>query len=97
MARTKKHQGIYNDRRWSILRMECWKLANGKCATCGKQVRTWGDKFHKHYYECNHIVPLDDDLGLAFELDNLECLHRECHRTKTTQQQTKRMQRDDGW
>ena len=94
---TGKHKGIYNDRRWKQLRQECWRLANGLCASCGKLVKVDGDQFDPDYYECNHIVPLDEDLGLAFDIDNLECLHRACHRVKTTLQQTTRMQRNDGW
>lgn len=92
-----KHKHIYNDKRWPILRKECWRLANGLCATCGKLVKTSGNQFDPYYYECNHIISLDDDEGLAFDIGNLECLHRQCHRVKTTLQQTTRMQRDDGW
>ena len=95
MSKAMKH--IYNDRRWPILRKECYNLAGGLCAKCQKVVKTWGNKFDPYYYECDHIIPLDEDEGLAFELDNLQCLHRKCHRHKTTAQQSNRMRRDDGW
>lgn len=53
---------------------------------------------HPYYAQVDHIVSLDDDLGLAFEIDNLRTLHAICHQT-VGQRQSRgvRMQRDDGW
>lgn len=97
MGSSNKHKHIYNDTRWPKLRKAAWLRDGGLCRKCGKAVLTSGDRFHPLYFECDHIIGLDQDEGLAFELDNVQTLHKKCHRVKTTVQQSNRLQRDDGW
>ena len=90
MGASGKHKHIYNTRQWKRLRVECWARDGGLCRKCGKPVKTSGNRFDPDYYECDHIRPLDEDEGLAFDIDNLQTLHRKCHRGKTSVQQAKR-------
>lgn len=58
---------------------------------------------HPDHPNIDHIVPLEVDRGLAFELDNLQLLHRSCHmsakqrRDRRGRRGGKKMQRDDDW
>lgn len=92
------HRLVYKDKRWEPLRRATFRRDNHTCQICGKLVRHEVDRNHPHKGICDHIVPLSKDLGLAFEIDNLQTLHKACHdRHKQGQDKGKRMQRDDGW
>lgn len=88
---------VYANPLWRRLRKQAFIRDKGLCCKCGKPVKTNGSNFDPLYHECDHIVSIQDDPDRAFDLDNLQTLHRQCHRAKTNDQQSNRMQRTDGW
>lgn len=110
-SRSKVHAHVYADRRWEPLRQavmarDCWR-----CQICGGYVRDTGGPWtdedgntrrrqdHPEHPNVDHIIPLDVDEGLAFEIDNLRTLHAVCHQTvgQREERRGKRLKRDDGW
>lgn len=58
--------------RWQIqVRLEIVKKQKGKCIECGKALGT--------SFDLHHIVPVYRDASLAFEISNVQALHKHCH------------------
>lgn len=110
MAHNKEHAWVYADKRWNPLRVQVMARDQNTCRICGKLVYDprgpWTDRDgatkrrqdHPFYPNVDHITPLDADLGLAFDIDNLRLLHAICHQT-VGQRESRgvRLQRNDGW
>lgn len=70
-----EYQKVYNCRRWKELRAR--KFAdNPICEECERKGRTTPTR------EIHHIIPFerDNDLGLAYDYDNLISLCIDCHK-----------------
>lgn len=110
-AGRKVHAHVYADRRWEPLRQMAMERDNWRCQICGQYVRDTGGPWiddngnvrrrqdHPDHPNVDHIIPLDVDVGLAFDIDNLRTLHAHCHQTAGQRQERRgnRMKRDDGW
>ncbi|MFR5267195.1 HNH endonuclease [Clostridium sp.] len=70
----KEYQAIYVSPRWKKVRRVALNRANGLCEVCIKKGRI------VHCDEVHHIVPIKDDIKKAYDINNLVCLCRSCHR-----------------
>ena len=78
-TRTKIKNPFYDRRAWRITRAV--KLANDpECEVCHNALAT----------EVHHIVKLEDDLTLAYEMSNLQSLCKACHSRETQSEITAR-------
>ena len=67
----------YSTSRWATTRRQVLINAGYQCARCGADLHGAGTGAHVH-----HIIPLEHERGLAFDLFNLECLCTRCHNTE---------------
>ena len=92
------HRWVYRDRRYLALRPRVFRRDNHTCQHCGKLVLHDVPANHPLKGVTDHIVPLSEDIDRAFDLANLQTMHKRCHDiSKTRVQRSNRMQRDDGW
>lgn len=70
---SKHHDAIKNDPRWKAARAEVLERDGYACTECGSPERL----------EVDHIIELHVDPGLAFEVENLRTLCRDCHEART--------------
>lgn len=69
----KDTQSIYNSKAWRVLTKVIEQRDNNLCLVCLSNKRiSYKDTVH-------HIVPLRDDVSLAYNKDNLICLCESCH------------------
>lgn len=61
------------DRRWAGLRLAALRRDGFKCVKCGSRKNL----------EVDHVQPVRDAPGLAFNVGNLQVLCRQCHSSKT--------------
>lgn len=66
-------RSIYRTERWKAVRLQAKRRDNWQCVKCGAKTRL----------EVDHIIPLRDQLNLAYDLDNLQTLCASCHTKKT--------------
>lgn len=86
--RSKERKKIYNSKRWKEVRKKALIRDNFLCVECRKN-----DKLVKAD-EVDHIKELQDNMELAYELDNLQCLCYSCHRKKTEKEREERVNGD---
>ena len=67
-----------NSRRWARLRRAVFRRDGGRCVNCSRVSRM----------ECDHIIPLDRG-GDPWSMDNLQTLCRDCHISKTADENRK--------
>lgn len=83
--RAKDRQKIYNDKRWKEVRMLALIRDNFLCVSClNEGIETKAE-------EVDHKIELSQDITLAFDLDNLQCLCKKCHSIKTQKEREKRI------
>jgi hypothetical protein len=70
-TRLKKVNGRWRNRWQTQVKSEIVKRQKGKCAECGK---AFGTSFELH-----HVVPVYRNPDLAFEISNVQALHKQCH------------------
>lgn len=71
------HERIKNDPRWKQAREDCLERDGYACVECGSS----------ESLEVDHIIPLELEPELAFELENLQTLCRPCHIEKGREKQ----------
>ena len=64
---------VIRTKRWKALRQQVLRRDNYKCVSCSAA----GD------LEIDHVKPVRDAPELAYEIDNLQALCRQCHSAKT--------------
>ncbi|SFP35252.1 HNH endonuclease [Tranquillimonas alkanivorans] len=64
---------VYRDKRWPALRMAAKRRDGWRCVQCGS----------RHRLEVDHVLPVRENPGLAFDLGNLQTLCGSCHGRKT--------------
>lgn len=69
---SRNHAAIKNDPRWKAVRLQALARDGHACRVCGTEEEL----------EVDHIIGLEEDLDLAFELDNLQTLCRPHHQQK---------------
>ncbi|MBQ9317421.1 MAG: HNH endonuclease [Atopobiaceae bacterium] len=68
---------IYHSRQWERARDDAWARDHGLCQECAKRGRVTAAEIVHHITE---LTPLNvGDPAIAYGLDNLECVCRECH------------------
>ena len=68
---------IYHTSEWERVRQAAWARDHGMCVECYTRGRVTPAELVHHI---NEITPENiDDPGVAYNLDNLECVCRECH------------------
>lgn len=76
---SRHHDRIKNDPRWKQARRDCLARDGYACTECAGTERL----------EVDHIIPLaeviDTTPDLAFDLENLRTLCRDCHELRTTE------------
>ncbi|NFE93703.1 HNH endonuclease [Clostridium botulinum] len=70
----KKLDAIYNSPRWKKLRKVVLVKANGLCEECLKRGKV------SYVEDVHHKVPIRKDIRKAYDINNLVCLCRKCHR-----------------
>ncbi|AQS09673.1 HNH endonuclease [Clostridium saccharobutylicum] len=70
----RKNVNVYGSKQWHLVRQECLARDNGLCMYCLK-------KYNKISYASlvHHIEEVNDDIELAYCIDNLISLCRKCH------------------
>ena len=68
---------IYSTSRWLSTRRQALFNAGYRCARCHADLHGAGIAAHVH-----HIIPLEHERGLAYDLFNLEVLCSRCHNTE---------------
>ncbi len=69
---SRNHEQIKNDPRWKAARLEALERDDWRCVRCASDSEL----------EVDHIIPLEQDITLAFEVENLQTLCRPCHQAK---------------
>jgi 5-methylcytosine-specific restriction endonuclease McrA len=64
---------FYSSKRWARVRFLAKRRDGFKCVKCGS----------RNKLECHHVKPVRERPDLAFELDNLQTLCRDCHAVET--------------
>lgn len=70
----KKYDDVYNSSRWKKLRKVALVRANGLCEECMKIGKI------SYVEDVHHKIPIRKDIRKAYDLNNLICLCRRCHR-----------------
>ncbi len=75
---------IYNRKAWKLVRMRALMRDEFMCVSCRfNGIDTVAT-------EVDHIIELQDDITLAYELSNLQSLCHKCHAKKTFEEFKKR-------
>lgn len=75
---------VYNRKAWKMVRMQALVRDDFMCVHCRlRGVDTIAT-------EVDHIIEIQDDVTLAYELSNLQSLCRSCHMKKTAKEVKKR-------
>ena len=82
--RSEERKKIYNSKRWKEVRELAILRDEFQCVECKKL------GIQTKFEEVDHIVELSDDITLAYDLNNLQCLCKKHHREKTEQEKRKR-------
>lgn len=75
--RSAEDTAFYSSKEWRQLRPMAIARDNGLCVHCLANKRVIPFK------EIDHIIPLRVDRSKALQLDNLQCLCKQCHTRKT--------------
>ena len=76
---------IYNSAKWKQVRELALLRDEFLCVECKKL------GIETKFDEVDHIIELSDNISLAYDLNNLQCLCRKHHREKTEREKKKRM------
>jgi 5-methylcytosine-specific restriction protein A len=82
--RSEERKKIYNSKRWKEVRELAILRDEFQCVECKKL------GINTKFEEVDHIVELSDDITLAYNLNNLQCLCKKHHREKTEREKKKR-------
>ena len=69
-----RRKKLYNSKGWKRLRQHVL-LHHPECVQCGRAANV-----------VDHIIPWEDDMALAYDVDNLQSLCESCHNKKTYQE-----------
>ena len=68
---------VYHSTEWERVRQEAWARDHGLCQECLKRGRVTPAEIVHHVTE---LTPANaNDPAITYNLDNLECVCRECH------------------
>jgi 5-methylcytosine-specific restriction endonuclease McrA len=70
---------VYNRKAWKVVRMRALIESNFMCVHCKR------DGVDELAVEVDHIIPLEHDITLAYELSNLQPLCKHHHSKKTAE------------
>ena len=72
---SRHHDAIKNDPRWKAAKLACKERDDYRCVRCDST----------EDLSVDHILPLSEYPELAFELENLQTLCRDCHTDKNNE------------